>query len=204
MEGSYRSETQIFLVQVFQNHFCHIGNGSTNRRSGAWRQCPPAENITTVRKTWATVWDGALAYREEGGPGELLGRQSKTVGKHFSRHFCETSNSLPASSCALSGPVPILSPVGWPNMHISNVSIPPSFPFPDEILQQVSFAFSTKFKSLNLAQSLPRAGPGLPPPLQPTKPHAGFEHIQLPLTSWSLPMLFPLAGRPISPFSPSG
>lgn len=58
-----------------------------------------------------TILEVAPACREAEGPGEFLGRQSKKVGEHCSRHFCETSNLLPISSCAFSSSAPTLSPV---------------------------------------------------------------------------------------------
>ena len=54
-EGQLYKRGADFLVQVLQKHFHQIVSGSAKGCSGAWRQCAPAENITTTKKTQATL-----------------------------------------------------------------------------------------------------------------------------------------------------
>lgn len=93
-------------MQVFQNHFHQIVNGSTNRCSGTWRQSSPAENITTAKKTQGTAQKCHWLTGGEGGLGEFLGHQSKKVTEHWPRNFCDTCNPLPVSHV----PSPVLPP----------------------------------------------------------------------------------------------
>jgi len=60
-EGQLYKTGADFLVQVLQKHFHQIVSGSVKGRSGAWRQCAPAENITTTKKTQVTLPEVPLA-----------------------------------------------------------------------------------------------------------------------------------------------
>lgn len=93
-------------MQVFQNHFHQIVNGSTNRCSGAWRQRPNSLEHHNRQKDSGNCPEAALAYRGEGGLGEFLGHQFKKVTEHWPWNFCNPCNPLPASHV----PSPVLSP----------------------------------------------------------------------------------------------